>query len=137
MSTLKVARGALLSALLCSLAVPVFALDRAAPAAQAPAAADNADALRKAAQNPVASMISVPIQENWNFGIGTASRVQNVLNVQPVIPVNLSQNWNLIVRWVTPIVYQPLGVNEPPPPSGSSWTMRLGIAFHFPVKPKS
>jgi hypothetical protein len=100
------------------IAVPVFAQDSAAPPAQAPPAADNADALRKAAQNPVASLISVPIQENWNFGIGPASRIQNVLNVQPVIPVNLTQNWNLIVRWITPIIYQPLGVTEPPPPTG-------------------
>src|ERR1700734_1063018 len=82
------------------------------------AAGDNADALRKAAQNPVASLISVPIQENWNFGIGPDSRIQNVLNVQPVIPINLTQNWNLIVRWITPIIYQPLGVTEPPPPTG-------------------
>jgi hypothetical protein len=100
------------------ISVPVFAQDSAAPPAQAPSAADNADALRKAAQNPVASLISVPIQENWNFGIGPASRIQNVLNVQPVIPVNLTQNWNLIVRWITPIIYQPLGVTEPPPPIG-------------------
>ena len=82
------------------------------------AAGDNADALRKAAQNPVASLISVPIQENWNFGIGPDSRIQNVLNVQPVIPINLTQNWNLIVRWVTPIIYQPVGVEQPPAPSG-------------------
>ena len=82
------------------------------------AAGDNADALRKAAQNPVASLISVPIQENWNFGIGPDSRIQNVLNVQPVIPINLTQNWNLIVRWITPIIYQPVGVEQPPPPSG-------------------
>ena len=82
------------------------------------AAGDNADALRKAAQNPVASLISVPIQENWNFGIGPDSRIQNVLNVQPVIPINLTQDWNLIVRWITPIIYQPVGVEQPPPPSG-------------------
>lgn len=80
--------------------------------------AEAADKLRKAAQNPVASLISVPVQENWNFGIGPASRVQNVLNVQPVIPINLTQNWNLIVRWIMPIIYQPLGVTEPPPPTG-------------------
>ena len=59
--------------------------------------ADNADKLRKAAQNPIASLISVPIQENWNFGIGPADRIQNVLNVQPVIPVTVGKDWNLIV----------------------------------------
>src|SRR5580658_6726917 len=58
-------------------------------------------------QNPVAGLISVPIQSNTNFGIGPFSRNQNVLNIQPVIPLNVSQNWNMIVRWITPIVWQP------------------------------
>jgi hypothetical protein len=103
------------------LAVPAFAQDTTPPTA-----ADNADALRKAAQNPVASLISVPVQENWNFGIGPADRVQNVLNVQPVIPINLTQNWNLIVRWITPIIYQPIGVTGPPPPSGPDFAFGTG-----------
>jgi len=90
------------------------------PAAQPAAAADNADALRKAAQNPVASLISVPVQENWNFNIGPADRTQNVLNIQPVIPVNVGENWNLIIRWITPIIYQPVGVQQPPPQTGDS-----------------
>jgi hypothetical protein len=99
--------------------VPLFAQDKPPDVADKPAAAgENADALRKAAQNPVASLISVPVQENWNFGIGPSDRIQNVLNVQPVIPVNVAQNWNLIIRWVTPIIYQPIGVQAPPPPSG-------------------
>jgi len=51
-------------------------------------------------------MISVPFQENWNFGIGDSDRVQNVFVIQPVIPVSLGSNWNVITRWVTPIVYQ-------------------------------
>ena len=51
---------------------------------ETPAAAQNSDALRKAAQNPVASLISVPIQENWNFNIGPNDRTQNILDVQPV-----------------------------------------------------
>jgi hypothetical protein len=63
--------------------------------------------LQKAVQNPVAGLISVPIQNNTNFGIGPFDRNQNVLNIQPVIPMNVSQNWNLIIRWITPIVWQP------------------------------
>src|SRR5271169_1728745 len=62
------------------------------PPAQSDAKAptpEDTDALRKAAQNPVASLISVPIQENWNFGIGPNDRTQNVLNIQPVIPLNM------------------------------------------------
>ncbi|HEY6989439.1 MAG TPA: neuromedin U [Bryobacteraceae bacterium] len=52
-------------------------------------------------------MISVPLQNNSNFGIGPFDRIQNVLNIQPVIPFQLSDNWNLIVRWIVPIVWQP------------------------------
>jgi hypothetical protein len=112
-----------LTGLMVLLALPAPAQDadpnpqaQQQPAAQAPppaAAASNADALRKAAQNPVASLISVPIQENWNFSVGPQDRTQNVLNVQPVIPVNLSENWNLIIRWITPIVYQPYSTFVP------------------------
>jgi len=79
---------------------------------QTQAAAVNTDALRNAAQNPVASLISVPIQDNFNFNIGPSDRTQNVLNIQPVIPITLNKNWNLIVRWITPIVYQPIGVPQ-------------------------
>jgi hypothetical protein len=81
-----------------------------ADSGQKPAAgAENADSLRKAAQNPVASLISVPLQENWNFGIQPGGRIQNVLNIQPVIPISAGQNWNLIIRWITPVIYQPVG----------------------------
>src|SRR5271167_312621 len=57
---------------------------------ETPAAAANADALRKAAQNPVASLISGPVQNNNNFGIDPGYRTQDVLNIQPVIPVKVS-----------------------------------------------
>jgi hypothetical protein len=76
---------------------------------ETPAAATNTDALRKAAQNPVASLISVPLQENWNFNIGPSERIQNVLNVQPVIPVSFGKDWNLIIRWIAPVIFQPVG----------------------------
>jgi hypothetical protein len=79
---------------------------------ETPAAAVNTDALRKAAQNPVASLISVPIQENWNFGIGPNSRIQNVMNVQPVIPLSAGKDWNLIIRWITPVIFQPVGAQS-------------------------
>src|SRR5580704_14232569 len=82
------------------------------PAAAAPAASENADELRKEAQNPIASLISVPVQNNSNFGVGPDGRVQNIVNIQPVIPVSLSANWNLIIRIITPIVSQPT-VSQP------------------------
>jgi hypothetical protein len=76
--------------------------DQATPN-QAGGAAD----LQKAVQNPVASMISVPIQNNSNFGIGPFARTQDVLNIQPVIPVQATADWNLIIRWIAPIIWQP------------------------------
>ena len=63
--------------------------------------------LQKAVQNPVASLISVPVQNNSNFGVGPNDRRQNVLNIQPVIPIRASGNWNLIIRWIVPVIWQP------------------------------
>ena len=74
---------------------------------ETPNQAGGAGDLQKAVQNPVASMISVPIQNNSNFGIGPFARTQDVLNIQPVIPVQANANWNLIIRWIAPIIWQP------------------------------
>jgi hypothetical protein len=63
--------------------------------------------LAKATQNPVASLISVPIQNNSNFNFGQYDRTQNVLNIQPVIPLQLGAKWNLITRTILPVVWQP------------------------------
>ena len=76
------------------------------PVEKGPAAA-GANALREAAQNPIANLISVPFQSNTNFGVGPYHQTQNVLNIQPVIPFKLNEDWNLITRWITPLVYQP------------------------------
>jgi hypothetical protein len=115
----KVKRGVLALVILLSFTGSVVAQDTpiGVPGTQVateetPAAATNADALRKAAQNPIASLISVPVQNNNNFGIGPDGRVQDILNIQPVIPARLSDKWNLITRVITPIVYQPT-VSQP------------------------
>ncbi len=69
--------------------------------------AAQAEALRKAVQNPVASLISVPLQNNANFGYGPFNRTQDVLEDETVIPVKLSEKWNLITRIIQPLVWQP------------------------------
>lgn len=109
-----VSRNLLALALFLSLILPVSAQDTpiGAPGTQVAteetaAAAQNADALRKAAQNPIASLISVPVQNNSNFGVGPDGRIQDILNIQPVIPARLGPNVNLITRIITPIIYQP------------------------------
>lgn len=66
----------------------------------------SAEELAKLAQNPVANLISVPFQNNFNFGIGPKNATQWVLNVQPVIPITLNEDWNLITRTIVPVIYQ-------------------------------
>ncbi|PNQ73779.1 hypothetical protein C1T31_05445 [Hanstruepera neustonica] len=65
-----------------------------------------ADALAKQLQNPVASLISVPFQGNFDFGIGAANGSRMTLNIQPVVPISLSENWNLIGRVILPVISQ-------------------------------
>ncbi len=67
--------------------------------------AQNVDA--HTALNPIASIISVPFQNNVNFGVGADDKAQDVLILQPVIPFRISKNWNLVSRWITPLVVQP------------------------------
>jgi len=82
-----------------------------APAAgQAPVKSEeggSTEAMAKAAQNPIANMISVPFQNQMNFGAGKYDKMQNILNIQPVIPISLSEDWNLITRTIMPFVWQP------------------------------
>src|SRR5208282_2088291 len=77
----------------------------------------SAEELAKIAQNPVANMISIPFQNNFNFDVGPNKVTQYIMNFQPVIPITLNENWNLITRWITPIIDQP----SPAPGVRSAW----------------
>ena len=99
--------------------------------------AGGGDALRKAAQNPIASLISVPLQNNANFGVDPGSRVQDVLNIQPVVPVGVGKDWNLIIRWITPIVWQPLPAEAPAPETGVYGFGDMQPSFFFSPKKAS
>jgi hypothetical protein len=78
-----------------------------ARAAEEAASSESAEDLAKKTQNPVADLISVPFQSNFNFNTGPNERMVYVLNVQPVIPIRLTDDWNLITRVITPIIDQP------------------------------
>ncbi len=52
-------------------------------------------------------MISIPFQNNFDFNIGPHDRTRNTLNIQPVIPFGISENWNIITRTIVPVLYQP------------------------------
>jgi len=61
------------------------------------------------AQNPIANTISLPFQNNAYFNAGPLESTANVLVVQRVVPFKLTPEWNLVTRWVTPVIYFPPG----------------------------
>lgn len=69
--------------------------------------ADETDDLARAVQNPVASMISVPFQANTDFDFGPEKGTNTVMNIQPVLPFKLNDDWNLITRTIIPVISQP------------------------------
>jgi 4-amino-4-deoxy-L-arabinose transferase-like glycosyltransferase len=67
----------------------------------------SAEALAKQLANPIASLISVPFQSNFEFNPGQDNdKFKYTLNIQPVIPLSLSTDWNLITRIIQPVSYQ-------------------------------
>lgn len=64
-------------------------------------------ALAKASQNPVADMTSFPLQFNWYSGGGLGNETLSITNFQPVIPMPISDNWNIVSRTIVPIVSLP------------------------------
>jgi len=83
-------------------------LAAALAAAAFPARAElSAEELAKLAQNPVGNLISLPFQNNTNLNVGPQKGTQNILNIQPVIPISISSEWNIITRTIVPVVWNP------------------------------
>jgi len=70
-------------------------------------ATDQATALAKQQQNPISSLISVPLQGNWDFGLGDRDATGTLFNIQPVVPFGVSRSTNLILRVILPLASQP------------------------------
>jgi hypothetical protein len=140
-----------LLALACGLALATTALFAQDASADDKAAADKAAAaeLAKKLANPVASLISVPIQNNWDFGIGSANAMRYTANIQPVIPFTLNTNWNLITRTILPVIYAQAPVKgagdqsglgdivqslwlSPKAPTSSGWIWGAGAVLLYP-----
>lgn len=75
--------------------------------AAASSVADESADIVKQSQNPVASLISVPIQNNLEFGVGPNGDQADVLYLEPVIPLNVTPDWNIITRTIVPFIYEP------------------------------
>ena len=69
-------------------------------------ASENAE-LAKKLSNPIADLVSLPFQFNWENGIGPLDQTRYILNIQPVMPFSLNEDVNMIVRVIAPIVSQP------------------------------
>ena len=67
----------------------------------------NLQALVTAALNPVSMMIKVPFQNDFNFGVGPNQVTQYTLDIEPIIPFTLNEDWNLITRTIIPLTSQP------------------------------
>src|SRR4051812_8971071 len=63
---------------------------------------DDGAALAKKLSNPIASLISVPVKLDWDTGIGQAGADRFTVVVQPVFPLSLNNEWNLITRTIIP-----------------------------------
>jgi hypothetical protein len=69
--------------------------------------AASAEALAKQLANPIASLISVPFQSNFDFDAGQDhDKFKYTLNIQPVIPLSISKDWNLIGCIIQQVIYQ-------------------------------
>jgi hypothetical protein len=107
---------ALCATLLAPSLLPVIARAQSATpdqAADTPAEAQDADsagnatALAKKLQNPIGDLYSFPFQNNINFNYGPHGGTQDILNVQPVIPIHVNEDWNVITRTILPLIWQP------------------------------
>jgi len=101
--------------------------------AQDQPAEHDADELAKKLSNPVASLISAPLQYNYDDGYANGG-YKNTVNVQPVVPISLNADWNLISRTILPVAYQ----NDVRPGTDQAGLGDTVQSFFFsPAKPTS
>lgn len=78
----------------------------------------SSEELAKIAQNPLGNIVSLPFQNNTNLNYGPLKGTQNILNIQPVIPFEVNQDWNIITRTILPVIAMPALSSGIPSQSG-------------------
>lgn len=122
----------------CTIAMPVGdALAQPASAeATSVAAQSGNEELAKELSNPLASLVSIPFQFNYDRGLGPHDGGKKAaVNIQPVVPFNLNADWNLISRTIFPVAYQ----DDVLPRSGSQFGLGdiTASLFISPSQPTS
>ena len=86
---------------------PTAAMDGQTPSGTAPpaAAAPSAADLAKKLANPISDLVSIPFQFNWDEGVGPTDGLRFMMYAQPVVPMSVSDKWNLVGRFVLPLVF--------------------------------
>ena len=65
------------------------------------------DDIAKESENPIGNLTVLPLENYTNFDVGPNRGTQNILEFEPVVPIHLNQDWNLISRAVIPVVWNP------------------------------
>lgn len=136
-----------MSLLIILLGLAAFAVEGKA---QGEGVTDQQTELAKKLSNPVADLISVPFQSNWDFGIGPENAMRYTLNIQLVIPISIGKDWNLITRTIIPIIHaqspakglkDKSGLGDilqsfffsPKAPTGGGWIWGAGPVILYPI----
>jgi hypothetical protein len=85
---------------------PTYLNDAATePDVESNAEAESEATLARKTLNPVSDLVSIPFQYNAEFRIGPKGATRSLLNIQPVIPISVSEDYNLIIRTIVPVIY--------------------------------